>query len=54
MLKEIVQLLMKDLNQAEMFKNGKLQFAGISPMEHRALQDVLNSKGNFQLVLWGS
>ncbi|NUU59124.1 competence pheromone ComX [Paenibacillus agri] len=43
MLKELIQSLMADPSSWTLLKNGQLQLAGISEVEHRALIDVLGS-----------
>ncbi|MCR8846323.1 competence pheromone ComX [Paenibacillus sp. SC116] len=44
MLNEIIQSLLKDRNLMESFLQGKVQFAGISELENKALFDVMGSK----------
>lgn len=44
MLKEMVQMLVKDPGTLVRLQNGQLQLAGVSEVEHRALKDVLFNK----------
>ncbi|WP_157756170.1 competence pheromone ComX [Paenibacillus crassostreae] len=43
MLKELVQMLVKDQGARVALQGGQLQLAGISDVEHRALIDVLKN-----------
>ncbi|AHV95274.1 MULTISPECIES: competence pheromone ComX [Paenibacillus] len=56
MLKEIIQVLMKDPAAAHRLQNGQFELAGVSEVEHRALLAALGDRNGFgkepQLGAW--
>jgi hypothetical protein len=57
MLKELVQMLVKDQGARVAFQSGQLQLAGISDVEHRVLIDMLkNDRKNepMKANIWNS
>ncbi|BCG56960.1 competence pheromone ComX [Paenibacillus sp. URB8-2] len=56
MLKEIVQVLVKDPAAAHRLKNGQFELAGVSEVEQRALLAALGDRNGFgkdvQLGAW--
>ncbi|TVX86769.1 competence pheromone ComX [Paenibacillus agilis] len=53
MLNDIIQSLLKDRDLMESFLQGKVQFAGISETESKALFDVMGSNIAAENVYYG-